>query len=188
MKVERENWREKQAGLDARSLVFIDETWVSTNMTRLRGRAPIGERLIGKTPHGHWKITTFVAALRCDAITAPMVIDRAMTGAIFLAYVAKFLLPTLRKGDIVVIDNLPAHKVAGVAEAIESVGAKLLYLPPYSPDLNPIEQMFAKLKALLRKAKERTIDDLWARIGKLLAEFSAEECANYFAHAGYGSS
>ena len=156
-------------------------------MTRVRGRARIGKRLIGKTPHGHWKITTLVAALRHDAVTAPMVIDQAMTGAIFLAYVVKFLLPTLRKGDLVVMDNLPAHKVAGVAEAIESVGAKLLYLPPYSPDLNPIEQMFAKLKALLRKAKERTIDDLWERIGKLLDEFSAEECANYLVHAGYGA-
>jgi transposase len=156
-------------------------------MTRLRGRAPIGKRLIGKTPHGHWKITTFVAALRCDRVTAPLVIDRPMTGAIFLAYVTQFLLPTLRAGDIVVMDNLPAHKVAGVGEAIESVGARVLYLPPYSPDLNPIEQMFAKLKALLRKAKERTVDDLWARIGTLLAEVSAQECANYFANAGYAT-
>jgi len=156
-------------------------------MTRLRGRAPIGERLIGKTPHGHWKITTFVAALRCDAVTAPMVIDRPMNGTIFLGYIVQFLLPTLRQGDIVVMDNLPAHKVAGIAEAINSVGARLLYLPPYSPDLNPIEQMFAKLKALLRKAKERTIDDLWARIGTLLDEVSAQECANYFTHAGYSA-
>jgi transposase len=156
-------------------------------MTRLRGRAPIGQRLIGKTPHGHWKITTFVAALRCDAVTAPMVIDRPMSGVIFLAYVETFLLPTLRPGDIVVMDNLTAHKVTGVAEAINSVSARLLYLPPYSPNLNPIEQMFAKLKALLRKAKERTVDNLWARIGTLLDEVSAQECANYFAHAGYSA-
>ena len=156
-------------------------------MTRLRGRAPRGERLIGKTPHGHWKLTTFIAALRHDQITAPMVIDRPMNGEIFLAYVLTFLLPTLSKGDIVVMDNLPAHKVAGVVEAIEGVGARILYLPPYSPDLNPIEQVFAKLKALLRKAKERTIDDLWDRIGKLLDEFSAAECANYLANTGYAS-
>ncbi len=146
---------------------------------------PISQRLIGKNPHGHWKITTFVAALRCDAVTAPLVIDRPMTGAIFLAYITQFLLPTLRPGDIVVMDNLAAHKVAGIVEAIESVGARVLYLPPYSPDLNPIEQMFAKLKALLPKAKDRTIDDLWARIGTLLAEVSAQECANYFTNADY---
>jgi transposase len=127
-------------------------------MTRLRGRAPKGQRLIGKTPHGHWKLTTFIAALRHDQITAPMVIDRPMNGEIFLAYVLTFLLPTLSEGDIVVMDNLAVHKIAGVAEAIEAVGARVLYLPPYSPDLNPIEQVFAKLKALLRKAKERTID------------------------------
>ena len=156
-------------------------------MTRLRGRAPKGERLIAKTPHGHWKLTTFIAALRHDHITAPMVIDRPMNGAIFLAYVLTFLLPTLSKGDIVVLDNLAVHKVTGVAEAIASVGARVLYLPPYSPDLNPIEQVFAKLKALLRKAQERTIDDLWDRIGKLLDEFTATECANYLANAGYAS-
>jgi transposase len=144
-------------------------------MTRLRGRAPKGQRLIGKTPHGHWKLTTFIAALRHDQITAPMVIDRPMNGEIFLAYVLTFLLPTLSEGDIVVMDNLAVHKIAGVAEAIEAVGARVLYLPPYSPDLNPIEQVFAKLKALLRKAKERTIDNLWDRIGKLLDQFSAED-------------
>jgi transposase len=156
-------------------------------MTRLRGRAPKGQRLIGKTPHGHWKLTTFIAALRHDQITAPMVIDRPMNGEIFLAYVLTFLLPTLSEGDIVVMDNLAVHKIAGVAEAIEAVGARVLYLPPYSPDLNPIEQVFAKLKALLRKAKERTIDNLWDRIGKLLDQFSADECANYLAHSGYSS-
>jgi transposase len=185
VKAAREEWREKQPSIDPGRLVFIDETGTSTNMTRLRGRAPKGERLIGKTPHGHWKLTTFIAALRHDQITAPMVIDRPMNGEIFLAYVLTFLLPTLSKGDIVVMDNLAVHKVAGVAEAIEGVGARVLYLPPYSPDLNPIEQLFAKLKALLRKAKERTIDDLWDRIGKLLDEFSATECSNYLANSGY---
>jgi transposase len=187
VKAAREEWREKQPSIDPRRLVFIDETGTSTNMTRLRGRAPKGQRLIGKTPHGHWKLTTFIAALRHDQITAPMVIDRPMNGEIFLAYVLTFLLPTLSEGDIVVMDNLAVHKIAGVAEAIEAVGARVLYLPPYSPDLNPIEQVFAKLKALLRKAKERTIDNLWDRIGKLLDQFSADECANYLAHSGYSS-
>lgn len=181
----RQVWRETQPTLDLSRLVFIDETWASTNMTRLRGRSPIGQRLVAKVPHGHWKTTTFLAALRCDGVAAPFVIDRAMNGAIFLAYIQQFLLPTLRKGDIVVMDNLSAHKVAGVVEAIEGVGANVLYLPPYSPDLNPIEMLFAKLKALLRKAKARNIDALWDAIGVLLGTVSAEECANYFKHDGY---
>jgi transposase len=176
------------AALDRpRHLVFIDETGTSTNMTRLGGRAPKGERLIGKTPHGHWKLTTFIAALRHDQITAPMVTDGPMNGEIFLAYVLTFLPPTLSEGDIVEIDNLAVHKIVGVVEAIESVGARVLYLPPYSPDLKPIEQVFAKLKALLRKPKERTIDDLWDRIGKLLDDLDATECANYLANSGYDS-
>ena len=187
VKAAREEWREKQPAIDSAKLVFVDETGTRTSMTRLRGRAPRGQRLIGKTPHGHWKLTTFIAALRQDRITAPMVIDGPINGEIFLAYVLTFLLPTLSKGDIVVMDNLPVHKVAGVVQAIEAVGARVLYLPPYSPDLNPIEQMFAKLKALLRKAKERTIDDLWERIGQLLNEFSATECANYLTNSGYAS-
>ena len=186
MKVAREEWREKQPLIDPKRLVFIDETGTSTNMTRLRGRAPIGQRLADKTPHGHWKLTTFIAALRHDRVTAPMVVDRPMNGEIFLAYVLTFLRPTLSAGDIVVMDNLSSHKVAGVAEAIEAAGARVMYLPPYSPDLNPIEQLFAKLKALLRKAKERTIDNLWDRIGTLLDEFSAQECANYLVNSGYG--
>jgi transposase len=187
VKAAREEWREKQPSIDPKRLVFIDETATRTNMTRLRGRAPRGQRLVDKTPHGHWKLSTFIAALRHDQITAPMVIDQPMNGAIFLAYVLTFLVPSLSKGDIVVMDNLAVHKVDGVVEAIEAAGAQVLYLPPYSPDLNPIEQMFAKLKALLRKAKERTIDDLWNRIGKLLDEFSATECANYLAHSGYAA-
>jgi len=173
--------------LDPDRLVFIDETGTSTNMARLRGRAPRGERLVGKIPHGHWKTTTFVASLRCTALTAPCVIDGPMNGNAFLAYVEQILAPTLTPGDIVVLDNLSAHKVPGVREAIEAVGATLLYLPPYSPDFNPIEQLFAKLKALLRKAAERSVDALWARIAALLNEFTPGECTNYFRNAGYAS-
>ncbi len=153
----RERWRQDQLSLDPTRLVFIDETGTSTNMARIRGRARRGTRLIGRVPHGHWKITTFVAGLRCGEITAPFVIDRPMNGAIFLAYVRECLVPTLTKDDIVVMDNLSSHKVAGVREAIEAAGATVRYLPPYSPDLNPIELLFAKLKALLRKAAERSL-------------------------------
>ncbi len=181
----REAWADNRSRLDPGHLVFIDETGASTNMARLRGRAPRGERLIGKVPHGHWKTTTFVAALRSTALTAPCVIDGPMNGNAFLAYVEQVLAPTLKPGDIVVLDNLSAHKVPGVREAIEATGARLLYLPPYSPDFNPIEQLFAKLKALLRKAAERSIEGLWSRIAALLSAFTPEECANYFRNAGY---
>jgi transposase len=167
--------------------VFIDETGTSTNMARTRGRARRGTRLIGRVPHGHWKITTFVAGLRCGEITAPFVIDQPMNGTIFLTYVRHCLVPTLAPGDIVIMDNLKPHKAAGVREAIEAAGASVRYLPPYSPDLNPIELLFAKLKALLRKAAERSIEDLWDRIGKLLDAFSPKECAAYLRHAGYGA-
>jgi transposase len=166
-------------------LVFIDETWAKTNMTRARGRAPRGERLVDYVPHGHWKTTTFLAALRLRGLTAPLVIDGAINGEIFLAYVRQHLGPTLKKNDIVVMDNLSSHKCAGVREAIEAAGARVLYLPPYSPDLNPIEQVFAKLKALLRKYGERTMDALWNRLGALLDCFSKNECRNYFRHCGY---
>jgi len=165
--------------------VFIDETGTSTNMARLRGRAPRGERLCAKVPHGHWKTTTFVAGLRVGAITAPCVMDGAMDGDTFRAYVEQILAPTLKPGDIVGMDNLSAHKVEGVREAIGARGAELRYLPPYSPDLNPIEQLFAKLKALLRKACERTVEGLWSRIRELLSLFSPGECGNYFRNAGY---
>ena len=165
--------------------MFVDETGTSTNMTRLRGRCHRGQRLIGKVPHGHWKITTFVAALRCDAITAPLVIDQPMNGPMFRAWLEQFLVPTLHPGDIVGMDNLPAHKVDGVRAIIEAAGAELHYLPPYSPDLNPIEQAFAKLKAHLRKAEERSIPALWNRIGTTLDAFSPTECQNFFRHAGY---
>jgi transposase len=181
----RERWREDQLALDPAHLVFLDETGTSTNMARTRGRAKRGCRLIGRVPHGHWKITTFVAGLRCDGVSAPFVIDHPMNSAIFLAYVTRCLVPTLRPGDIVVMDNLKPHKTKGVREAIEAAGARLVYLPPYSPDLNPIELAFAKLKALLRKAAERSIESLWSRIGALLDHFTPGECTNYFRHDEY---
>ena len=180
-------WKNLQPWLDPRHLVFLDETGTATNMARRRGRCRRGSRLIGRLPHGHWKTTTFVAGLRVDGVTSPFVIDRAMNGEIFRTYVERCLVPALSPGDIVIMDNLPAHKVAGVRDAIAAAGAMLLYLPPYSPDFNPIEMLFAKLKTLLRKAAERTIASLWATIGRLLDEFSADECARYLAHAGYGS-
>jgi transposase len=168
-------------------LVFIDETGANTKMGRLRGRALRGQRVIGKVPHGHWKTTTFVGALRVTGMTAPMVVDGAMNGPVFLAYVEQQLVPTLRQGDVVIMDNLPAHKVAGVRTAIESAGAELIYLPPYSPDFNPIELAFAKLKQLLRSAAERTIENLEQRIGKLLSRFQHTECSRYFSHCGYSA-
>lgn len=154
-------------------------------MARLRGRCKKGQRLRAKTPHGHWKVTTFVAGLRTDGLSAPMVLDGPMNGPWFLAYVEQVLVPTLAPGDIVVMDNLSSHKNEGVRAAIEAAGAQLRFLPPYSPDLNPIEMAFAKLKALLRKAAERTVEALWDRIGALLDAFPAAECANFFRHAGY---
>lgn len=172
---------------DPRRLVFLDETWAKTNMTRLRGRAPRGERLVDYTPHGHWKTTTFLAALRCDGIDAPLVVDGAINGEIFLAYIKQVLVPTLRPGDLVVMDNLSSHKIAGVRETLAAAGATLHYLPPYSPDLNPIEQFFAKLKSQLRSAAERTVEGLWNRIGHLLVNISPVECAHYFAHCGYAA-
>jgi len=150
---EREEWKKLQEVIDTKKFVFLDETWTKTNMTPTHGRAEIGKQVIDFVPHGHWKTTTFLAALRHDGLTAPLVIDGAINGKIFLAWVKQELLPTLREGDIVVMDNLSSHKVAGVKEAIESVGAKVLYLPPYSPDFNPIENVFSKLKTLVRKAK-----------------------------------
>ena len=172
---------------DPARLVFIDETSTSTNMVRLRGRCRRGERLIGYVPQGSWKTITFVAGLRHDKMVAPFVVDGPMTGETFLTYLEQCLIPTLKRRDVVIIDNLSAHKIAGVKEAIEAARARLLYLPKYSPDLNPIELAFSKLKALLRKAAERTIPDLWRKIGSLVAAFSAQECRNYFKHAGYAS-
>ena len=154
-------------------------------MTRRYGRCRRGQRLVEAVPHGHWKTSTFLAALRHDAVTAPCVIDGAINGETFRAYVEQFLAPTLKPGDIVIMDNLASHKVAGVREAIAAVGAELIYLPPYSPDFNPIEQAFAKLKSLLRTAAERTVSNLWNAIGTAIPAFSKSECANYFANAGY---
>lgn len=184
--VERRNaWRELQKELDPTKLVFLDETWAKTNMTPRYGRAPKGERLIEPVPHGHWNTTTFIAALRHDELTAPYVFDGPINGTSFLAWVEQSLVKTLRKGDVVVMDNLGSHKVAGVSAAIEAVGARVLYLPPYSPDLNPIEQVFSKLKALLKKVAARTVDVLWDAVGKLLDAFSPQECSNYLANSGY---
>ena len=155
-------------------------------MTPLYGWAPMGKRVIDYVPHGHWKTTTFLAALRHDRLTAPMVVDGAINGELFLAYVNQILLSTLQAGDIVVGDNLSSHKVSGVAEAIESVGAQVLYLPPYSPDFNPIEQVFSKLKTMLRKLKSRTMEDLWKNFGELCDIFTPKECYHYYKKAGYG--
>jgi transposase len=164
-------WRRGQKSIDPERLVFIDEMGAATDMVRRYGRARRGERLIGHAPHGHWKTTTFLAALRHDRITAPMVTDGPINGALFTAYVETFLVAELKPGDVVVMDNLSCHKIEAVREAIEAAGAELLFLPPYSPDLNPIEQVFAKLKALLRKAAKRTVSALWNEIGRLLDRF-----------------
>ena len=168
-------------------MVFIDETWAKTNMTRLYGWAPRGKRLVDKVPHGHWKTATFLAALRNDRIDAPCLFDGPINGQRFLAYVEQILVPTLKQGDVVVMDNLGSHKNRAIRKAIRAAGARLVFLPPYSPDLNPIEQFFAKLKTLLRKAEERTVEAVWKRIGSLLKCFSSAECAAYFRNAGYAS-
>jgi len=166
-------------------LIFIDETWTKTNMTRLYGWARVGHRLVDAVPHGHWNTSTFIAGLRCDGLVAPCVFDGAINGEAFLAYIEQVLVPTLRRGDIVVMDRLSSHKVAGVRKAIEGAGARLLYLPPYSPDLNPIEQAFAKLKALLRAKAARSVGALWKALGDLVPCFAPAECANFLRHAGY---
>jgi len=181
----RERWAERQDQIDPERLVFIDETWTKTNMEPLRGWAPLGARLVAKVPYGHWKTSTFIAALRCDRIEAPWLLDGPVNAAAFLTYVEKILSPTLRSGDLVIMDNLSSHKGKAVRQAIRAAGAKLLFLPKYSPDLNPIEQVFAKLKHLLRKEAARTIETLTAAVGKLLGAFTAEECVNYFVNSGY---
>ena len=182
---QRQAWFDGQPDLDPDRLVFIDETWASTNMARRHGRAPRGQRLRVGVPHGHWKTTTFVAGLRNSGIVAPFVLDGPINRNAFEAYVEKVLAPELRPGDIVVMDNLSSHKGPRIRQMIDAAGGSLLYLPPYSPDFNPIENAFAKLKALLRKAAERTIEGLWTVIGRLLDAFTPNECTNYFAAAGY---
>jgi transposase len=183
----RAQWKKYQGRLDPHHLVFIDETWAKDNMTRTHGRCARGRRLVGKVPHGRWRTMTFLAALKHDQIAAPCVIDGPINAHSFLAYVEQLLVPTLKPGDIVIMDNLGSHKGNAVREAIRNAGAKLFFLPPYSPDLNPIEQVFAKLKTLLRKAGERTLEATWKRIGKLLDQFTPKECANYIKNAGYAS-
>lgn len=165
--------------------MFLDETGATTKMARRHGRARRGERLRASVPHGHWKTTTFIGGLRLSGMTAPMVLDGPMTAAWFLAYVEQVLVPTLAPGDIVILDNLAAHKSAAARDAIEATGARMLFLPPYSPDLNPIENAFSKLKALLRKAAARTLEQLWNAIAQAIDAFTPAECANYFAAAGY---
>jgi transposase len=181
----REAWFDRQPDFDPERLVFIDETGAGTKMARLRGRAPRGERLRGSVPHGHWKTTTFVVGLRLTGLTAPMLLDGPMTAQAFEGYVEKVLCPTLCPGDTVILDNLAAYKRRETRRAIEATGASLLFLPPYSPDFNPIENAFSKLKALLRKAAERTLNGLWDTIGQFLDAFTPAECANYFTAAGY---
>ena len=185
MKAQRDEWKAAQPACDPAKLVFVDETWASTNMARTHGRSPRGERLVMAVPHGHWQTTTFVAALRCDGLGAPVVIDGAMTGELFVAYVEQQLVPTLRRGDVVVMDNLSCHKRPEVGRAIKAAGCQLRRLPPYSPDLNPIEKAFSKLKAKLRAAAKRTVDELWAYLGAVLDEFHPAECRNYFRSCGY---
>lgn len=177
----------RQPALDPERLVFLDETWASTNMTRRHGRCARGLRLLAPVPHGHWKTTTLIAGLRTTGIVAPYVLDGPINATVFRAYVEQVLAPTLANGDILILDNLSSHKVAGVREAVEARGAQVLYLPPYSPDLNPIEQAFAKLKTLLRKAQERTRDGLWAAIGRIIELYKTSECWNLFRNSEYAT-
>jgi len=183
----RRRWRSWQAHLDPRRLVFIDETWIKTSMAPLRGWGPKGDRVRGFVPRGHWRTLTFLGALRCDQLAAPCVFDGPINGECFRAYVEQQLVPLLKPGDIVIMDNLGSHKRQAIRRLIRAVGAKLFFLPPYSPDLNPIEQVFAKLKTLLRKADERTIEATWRCIGSLLDCFTPAECANYLKNSGYAS-
>lgn len=183
----RQQWIRYQTRIDPKRLVFIDETWVKTNMAPLRGWSTRGKRLVAHTPYGHWKTMTFIAALRHDRISAPWVIDGPINGELFALYVEKVLAPTLAKGEVVILDNLGSHKGKSARNAIRATGAHLLFLPPYSPDLNPIEQVFAKLKHLMRAAEPRDVEATWRKVGELLDLFSEEECANYLKNSGYVS-
>ncbi|HUB12787.1 MAG TPA: IS630 family transposase [Acetobacteraceae bacterium] len=181
----RSAWRAEQATLNPAKLVFLDETATKTNLIRIRGRSERGTRLIDRTPHGHWKTSSFIAGLRVDGLVAPCVFDGAITGEMFLGYIEQVLVPTLAKDDIVIMDNVGCHKVLGVREAIEAVGATLRFLPAYSPDLNPTEMAFAKIKSMLRAKALRTIDALWNALGSITPCIPAEECHNFLRHAGY---
>src|SRR5215471_15382638 len=180
-------WKAHQGRIDASRLVFIDETWIKTNMAPLRGWGPSGQRLAASAPFGHWKTMTFIAALRHDRLSAPWVIDGPINGDLFALYVEKLLAPTLAKGEIVILDNLGSHKNKAARSAIRARGAHLLFLPPYSPDLNPIEQVFAKLKHMIRKAQTRDVEATCRKVGQLLDFFAPAECANYLVNSGYGS-
>ena len=181
----RDAWRRDQPGLDAGRLIFIDETWAKTNMTRLRGRAPRGERLVDRTPHGHWKTSTLIAALGLRGVRCATMVDGAIDGDVFNAFVEKVLAPELRAGDVVVLDNLSSHKSDKARRLIESRGARLEFLPPYSPDLNPIEMVFAKIKQRLRSLACRTVDALWRSMQAVLDTVTASDAANCFRHCGY---
>ncbi|VTT96637.1 Transposase-like protein OS=Gluconacetobacter xylinus E25 GN=H845_1011 PE=4 SV=1: DDE_3 [Gemmataceae bacterium] len=185
VKAKREGWAGKVPGLDPTKLVFLDETGANNKMTRRYGRAARGQRVIGRVPHGHWKTTTFVAALRSDGLVAPMVVDGSMNGDLFVAYVEQVLVPVLRPGDVVVLDNLSSHKRVAAVRAIERTGCSVVYLPPYSPDLNPIERAFAKIKARLRAAELRTIAEVESFFGTAHEAFTPDECWNYIRHAEY---
>ena len=183
----RQRWKAHQDRIEPRRLVFIDETWIKTNMAPLRGWGPRGQRLCAKVPHGHWQTLTFIAGLRHDRVDAPCVIDGPINGMLFTAYVEQFLAPTLAPGDIVVLDNLGSHKGGPARAAVRARGAHLIFLPPYSPDLNPIEQLFAKVKHWMRNAQEHSHDTTWRRVGQLLDIVSPDECANYLRNSGYAS-
>jgi transposase len=184
----RERWRrEVMPGLDPAKLVFLDETAAKTNMARTHGYAPKGQRLEGYAPYRRWQTTTFLGAMRAEGFLAPLVVDGAMTGELFLAYVERVLIPELEPGDVVVMDNLSCHTQKAVREALEGAGFRVEYQPPYSPEFNPIELAFSKLKRLLRKAAARTVESLWETLGRLLDQFGPQECANYFRHRGYAS-
>jgi transposase len=183
----RTRWKAHQGRVEAQRLVFLDETWTTTHMARRHGWARRGTRLVEPAPHGHWRTLTFIAALRHDRLAAPCVFNGPINGRRFQAYVEQCLVPVLKKGDVVIMDNLGSHKGAAVRRAIRAAEAHLLYLPPYSPDLNPIEQVFAKLKHLMRHAAERSVEATWQRIGHLLDRFTPDECANYLRNCGYAS-
>ena len=185
MAEKRTQWKDSQQQIDPAKVVFIDETWAKTNMTRRFGRSLLGTRLIEKTPCGRWETTTFLGAMRAEGFIAPLTVEGTINGPLFRAWVEQHLAPVLKPGDIVVMDNLSSHKVSGIREAIEAVGAELRYLPPYSPDLNPIELAFSKLKKLLRDGAARTVDKLWKLCGTILDQFTENECRNYFSHCGY---